>query len=134
MISIVPKELQNDTFFTIANGRLILENGLQQEEQLVWHKDLNFSNPRWLFDILITIIYNKFDFNGIYIFVVIFAILEGLLYYTVLNKITKNKSLSFFFTIISMYELKIAFTARAQIISNLFLLIEFYCLENIKTS
>ena len=64
----------------------------------------------------------------------IFAILEGLLYYTVLNKITKNKSLSFFFTIISMYELKIAFTARAQIISNLFLLIEFYCLENIKTS
>ena len=33
-----------------------------------------------------------------------------------------------------MYELNVAFTARAQIISNLLLLIEFYCLENIKTS
>ena len=133
MISLVPKEMQNDTFFTIAGGRLILERGIQKEEQLVWHKGLEFTNPRWLFNVLITIIHNKFDFTGIYFFVIIFAVIEGILYYYILQKITKKISFSFFMTIINMFMIKTFFTARAQIISNLLLLIEFWCLENIKS-
>ena len=132
MISLVPKEMQNDTFFTIAGGRLILENGIQKEEQLVWHKDLEFTNPRWLFNVFITIIHNKFDFIGIYFFVIVFAVIEGLLYYYILQKLTKRTMFCFFITIINMFMMKYFFSARAQLISSLLLLIEFWCLENIK--
>ena len=131
MISIVPKRMQNDTFFTIAGGREILKNGIEAEEKLVWHEGLKFTNSRWLFDILITIIYNYYNFEGIYLFVIIISVIQGLLYYYVMQKITGKNKFSFFITIISMYELKLAFTARAQIISNLLLLIEFFCLEKL---
>lgn len=53
MVILVNKTFQNDTFFTIAIGQNILENGIETEEKLVWHEGLEFSNPRWLFDILI---------------------------------------------------------------------------------
>lgn len=53
-IVFVNKEFPNDTFFTIAIGENILENGIQTEEKLVWHEGLEFTNPRWLFDIVIT--------------------------------------------------------------------------------
>ena len=134
MISIVPKKMQNDTFFTIAGGRLILEAGIQPEEKLVWHEGLEFTNSRWLFDILITEIHNHGGLLGVYIFVVILAVIQGLLYYYVLKKITKNITYSFFMTVISMYAMQIAFSARAQLISNILLLLEFYCLEMIKSS
>ena len=35
MASLVAKEFQNDTFFTIAIGENILENGGEKEEKLV---------------------------------------------------------------------------------------------------
>lgn len=133
MLSLVPKEMQNDLFFSIASGNKILEKGIQKEEQLVWHQGLEFSNPRWLYDIFITIIHNNFGLTGIYFCVLIFCIIEGLLYYYILTRFTKNTIFSFFITIISMYILRISFTARAQLFSNLFLLIEFYCLEMIKS-
>lgn len=133
MISLVPKKMQNDTFFTIAGGRLILQNGVDPKEQLVWHNNLKFTNSRWGFDVLITLIYNHFNLLGIYIFVIISVVIQGILYYCFLVKITQKKVFSFIFTVISMWELRIAFCARAQIISNLILLIEFYCLEQIKS-
>lgn len=129
MISIVPKSFQNDTFFTIAIGKDILENGVQKEEKLVWHEGLEFTNSRWLFDILITIIYDMYNFLGIYIFVIIFAIIQAILYYVMLYHITKNKLLSFIFTLITMHESTYEFTARAQIISFTLFLLEFYSLE-----
>ena len=52
-------EITNDTFFTIASGNNILENGLNNIEVLTWHEELNFNNPRWLFDIFISILYKN---------------------------------------------------------------------------
>lgn len=130
-ISIVPKEFQNDTFFTIAIGENILKNGIENEEKLVWHEGLEFTNSRWLFDVLITEIYNAFDFIGVYVFVIIMAVLQMLLYYIILNKITKRKLLAFIFTIIITHSIKYEFAARAQIISFTLFLLEFYCIESL---
>lgn len=135
MASLVAKEFQNDTFFTIAIGENILENGVEKEEKLVWHEGLEFTNPRWLFDLMIATIYNQIGFLGIYLTVIVVAIFQGLLYYYIINKITKKTYLSLFITLIVMYINQNEFTARAQIISFSIFLIEFYCIEElIKTN
>lgn len=131
IVSIVPKEFQNDTFFTIAIGENILKNGVQIKEQLVWHDNLEFTNPRWLFDVFITTIYNNFNFLGIYVAVIIISILQAILYFNILNKITNKKILSFIITIIVMFFCKHGFTARAQIVSFTLFLLEYYCLESL---
>lgn len=130
-IAVVPKEFQNDTFFTIAIGENILKNGIDNQEKLVWHDGLEFTNSRWIFDVLITLIYNIFDFLGIYIFVILMAIVQMLLYYFILNQITKNRILSFIATIITTYFISNEFVARAQIVSFIIFLLEFYCLEKL---
>ena len=59
VIPFMNAEITNDTFFTIAMGNNILLSGLQKIEILTWHEGLNFSNPRWLFDIFISILYRN---------------------------------------------------------------------------
>lgn len=130
-ISIVPKTFQNDTFFTIAIGRNILENGVEKQEKLVWHEGLEFTNSRWLFDTIIALMYNKFNFIGIYIFVLVIASFQALLYNYILNKIIKNKYVAFILTLLTIYFSSNEFTARAQIMSFLLFLIEFYCIERL---
>lgn len=129
--TIVKKSFQNDTFFTIAIGEEIIKNGIDENEKMVWHEGLKFTNPRWLFDIVITLIYNHFDFVGIYVFVIIIACLEMLFYYYIINKISKNKILSFLYTIFITYLVKGEFCARGQLISFLVFLIEFYSIEQL---
>lgn len=127
-ISIVPKSFQNDTFFTIAIGEKILNN--EDVNSLVWHDDINFFHSGF-FDIIITTIYRVFDFTGIYMFVILIATMQMLLYYFIINKITKKKLFSLIVTLITTYFISSEFTARAQILSFTIFLLEFYCIENI---
>ena len=64
-ISVIPKSFQNDTFFDIALGEIIIDKGLTNEEELVFHEGLEFKNPRWLFDYISANIYNRFGEAGI---------------------------------------------------------------------
>lgn len=130
-ISVVPRSFQNDTFFTIAKGNDVLENGVQKEEKLVWHEGLEYTNSRWLFDTIIATIYNNFNFIGVYILVLIIAVFQALIYNYILNKIIKRKEISCLFTLITIYFVSNEFAARAQIISFLLFLIEFYCIEQL---
>ncbi len=127
-IAIVPKSFQNDTFFTIAIGEKFLNN--EDVNSLVWHEDINFVHSGF-FDIIITAIYRLFDFDGIYIFIILIAIIQMLFYYFIINKITKKKFFSLIVTIITVYFISNEFTARAQILSFTIFLLEFYCIENI---
>ncbi len=129
MVSITPKEFQNDTFFTIAIGNRVLEYGVETEEHLVWHEGLEYTNSRWLFDATIATIYNNFGYAGIYVFAMIFAALQGIAYYFILNMILKNKFLSFIITLFIMYISSAALAARSQIVSFLLFMIEFYAIE-----
>lgn len=127
-ISLIPKEFQNDTFFTIAIGDKLLKN--KDVNSLIIHDNVKFIHSGY-FDNIIVNLYNKFDFLGIYIFVIVISVFQILLYNYILNKITKREILSFIFTLITVYFLSWEFTARAQIISFTLFLIEFYCIENI---
>ena len=37
-VSLSPKRLQNDTYYTIAIGKLITENGIDMQEHFTWHQ------------------------------------------------------------------------------------------------
>ena len=127
----VTKEMQNDTFFTIATGEHILQEGYDNVDHLTWHENLGFYKLRWAFDVAIAFIYNTFGFAGIYAFVVIIASLTALSLFNILLKQKNNIVLSFIATVISMLLMASnwAFTARGQIISYLLLLLEIYFIE-----
>ena len=129
----VTKEMQNDTFFTIATGEHILQEGYDNVDHLTWHENLGFYKLRWAFDVAIAFIYNTFDFAGIYAFVVIIASLTALSLFNILLKQKNNIVLSFIATVISMLLMTSnwSFTARGQIISYLLLLLEIYFIEKL---
>jgi hypothetical protein len=130
VIGIVCKTFQNDTFFNISIGKYILENGIDMKEHFCWvDNNLDYGYSHWAFDIIVYLIYSAFDFKGIYISVIIFTIIIALTLFYCLFKRNNSAIIAFFVTLISLYIIKDAFTARAQIVSFLCFIIEIYCIE-----
>jgi len=72
-ISISPKTLQNDTFYTIKIGELIVKNkNIDMLEHFSWHSNLKYTYPHWLYDVIIYLIYNIGGMFGIYIYQLVF--------------------------------------------------------------
>jgi len=131
--SSITRIMQNDTFFTIATGNYIIENGYDNLDHLTWHENLNFYKLRWGFDVIIALIYNTFSFTGIYIFVLIVACITGIALFNILLKQNCKILVSFIITIFAMLSVISVwgFTARAQIISYLLLLLEVFFIEKL---
>ncbi len=57
-IAIVPKSLQNDTFYTIKIGEYISQNGISNltQDTFSWH-ELPYTYPHWLYDFMMYGIY-----------------------------------------------------------------------------
>lgn len=129
----ITKIMQNDTFFTIATGNEIIQNGYDNEDHLTWHNNLHFYKLRWAFDVLIASIFNCWEFKGIYIFVLIIGSITILSLYYILLKQKNSVVLSFFGATISAILITgvSGFTARGQIISYLLLLWEVFFLEQL---
>ena len=110
-----PKTLQNDTYYTVSIGNLIMENGIDMKDHFSWHEDLPYTYPHWLYDVFMSIIYNVGNWDGIYISVCVMSIILGLSIYIVNKKLNKNQVISFCVTIGAMYLLKDYIAARAQL-------------------
>ena len=132
----VKKVMQNDIFFTIATGREILANGYDNMDHLTWHEGLTFYKLRWAFDIIMTLLYNTTGFTGIYILVMIIAVITMLSLFYILIKQKNNVVLAFIATVCSSLIMAGigTFTARAQIISYLLLLLEVFFIERLLTT
>lgn len=113
--SVAPKTLQNDTYYTVSIGNLIMDNGIDMKDHFSWHEDLPYTYPHWLYDVLMSIIYNVGNWDGIYISVCVMSIMLGLSIYIVNKKLNKNQVISFALTIGAMYLLKSYIAARAQL-------------------
>ena len=127
--SISPKRLQNDTFYTIAIGKLITENGIDMQEHFTWHQGLPYTYPHWLYDLGIYIIYAIGGFTGIYVSTCILAIILGITIYKVNSKLTGNKIISFAVTIGSLYLMKGYIAARAQLVTFILFMLVLYNIE-----
>ena len=116
--AIAPKCLQNDTYYTIAIGEYIYNNGISDLTQDIysWH-ELPYTYPHWLYDLGIFIVYNAFGHRGIYISTMILTGILGISIYCLCNKKSKNKVVSLAVTIGAMYVLKGFVAARAQLVT-----------------
>ena len=131
-ISLTPKTLQNDTFYTIKIGEHITqEKGIDMKDPFSWHENLEYTYPHWLYDVMIYSIYNLDGMTGIYISTCIFSIILGITIYKVNEKLVKNKVLSFVITIGAMYLLKDFITARAQLVTFILFELELFCIERL---
>ena len=129
VIAIVPKSLQNDTFYTIKLGKLILDNGIDMKEHFAWHEGLPYTYPHWLYDVGLYLVYNVGGFNGIYISSIVLGIILGVTIYLTNAKLSKNSVITFFTTILILYIGKDFITARAQLITFTLFVLEIYFIE-----
>ena len=120
---LTPKTLQNDTYYTIAIGEHIVENGIDMKDPFSWHEDLEYTYPHWLYDVGTYLVYEAGEtigiggFTAIYIATAILSITLGVIVYYALNKVCKNQLVAFFITLGVMYLLKNFIAARAQLVT-----------------
>lgn len=127
--AISPKTLQNDTYYTIEIGKYVLENGITMQDPFSWH-ELSYTFPHWAYDVMIYLIYNIGGHLGIYISTIVFAAILGIVMYITTDKLTKNKPLSFIFTIIGMFLIKSYIAARAQLVTFILFELELLFIES----
>ncbi len=134
-MSIVEKIVQNDAFFTISLGRDFFINGFRNDEFLTYHNEFSFYNIRWLFDLILTIIFDNWDFNGLYIANMITTGIISVIIFLINYKNTKNIKFSIFFCFLALFPIKYFFTSRAQILSIIIFVLQYYCsIELLKTN
>ena len=131
-ISLTPKTLQNDTFYTIKIGEHIIENGgIDMMDPFSWHEGLEYTYPHWLYDVIIYFIYSLGGMTGIYVSTYIFAIILGITIYKINSKLAQNKVISFMITIGAMYMLRSYITARAQLVTFILFILQVFFIEKL---
>ena len=128
-IAIVPKELQNDTFYTIKLGELILENGVDMQEHFAWHEGLPYTYPHWFYDVILYLVFMVGGFNGLYISSIVLSAVLGITIYLTNVKLSKNTVIPFFTTILMLFVGRGFLTARAQLITFILFVLEIYYIE-----
>ena len=130
--AISPKSLQNDTFYTIAIGKHIYNNGISNlnntKDIFSWH-DITYTYPHWLYDLGIFVIYNNFGHGGIYASTIILASVLGLIIYALCKKSSNNKIVSLVITILAMWLIKPYIAARAQLLTFVLFGLTVYSIE-----
>ena len=128
-IGLITRVLQNDTFYTIKIGKLILDHGIDMMDHFSFHTGLAYTYPHWFYDVFIYLIFNLFGYAGIYISSILFLIIILLLVFKTSIKITDNYVISAFSTFICALALSGFVTARAQTISYILFVLEVYFIE-----
>ena len=139
--SITPITFQNDTYYTIAIGKHILENGIDMQDPFSWHENLPYTYPHWAYDTGTYIIYNLGEntgiggFTAVYIATVVLSVILGIVIYLVNSKLSKNNIISFLVTLGVLYLLKNYIAARAQLVTFILFALTILFIENyIKTN
>ena len=129
-ILIVPKSLQNDTFYLIKIGEDLWKNGIRQFDPFSYHH-LTYLYPHLILCYLAYFSYSLLSFFGVYFLTVIFTIVLGITLFWVNNKLTKSTLFSLIFSIIIIILLQGFITLRGQIISYTIFILEYYFLDKL---
>ncbi len=127
--AMTPVTLQNDTFYTIKIGEQITQTGIDMQDHFSWHKDLAYTYPHWLYDLITYYIYSVFGMTGIYVVTCILSIMLGISLYIVNTKIAKNQIISFILTLLVIYIMRGYIAARAQLVTFILFVWIIYCIE-----
>lgn len=125
-VGLTYKYLQTDTFYMIKLGDYIWHSGIDLMDHYCWVAKLPYTYPHWLYDVFIYLIYSHFGYLGIYISTIITFIVLGIVLYYVNLKVNKNYFFSIVLSIICVFRLSTFAVARAQLISLIGFVLEFY--------
>ena len=134
--SVTPITFKNDTYYTIAIGKHILENGIDMQDPFSWHENLPYTYPHWAYDTGTYIIYNLGEnigiggFTAVYIATVVLSVILGIVIYLVNSKLSKNNIISFLVTLGVLYLLKNYIAARAQLVTFILFALTIFFIEN----
>lgn len=123
--------MDNDSWYVLAEGREIVENGVYYEDQLSMHEGLDVTVQNYGFAVIFYLLYLAFGGVGIYI---VMLILNGVLCYLIYKicMLLSNKNLNLSLTLAVLTDLLLAYgfvTTRAQMVSYVILMLLIYILE-----
>ena len=133
-IGLVKRSLQNDTFYTIKIGKLILDNGIDMLDHFSFHQGLAYTYPHWLYDVFIYLIFHLFNYRGIYISSIVLFMILLLIVFKINIKNTNNYIVSAFCTFLCSLAIGGFVTARAQLVSFILFALEIYFIESLLKS
>ena len=129
-IGLVRKSLQNDTFYTIEIGKLILNNGIDMMDHFSFHAGLAYTYPHWLYDVFIYLVYKVGGMTGLYVSSIVLLMILLVLVFFTNKKITKSSIAAGFATFICAIAISGFATARAQLASFILFILEIYFIES----
>ena len=136
-MAITPITFQNDTYYSIAIGKHIVETGtVDMMDPFSWHENLPYTYPHWAYDVGTYLIYNLGEsigiggFTALYIATMILSVILGIVIYYACCKFSKNNLISFFITLGIVYLLKNFIAARAQLVTYILFALTVLFIEN----
>ena len=129
-IGLVRKYLQNDTFYTIKIGELILNNGIDMMDHFSFHENLAYTYPHWLYDVFIYLVFKVGGYFGIYVSSIVLFMIMLMLVFKTNRKVSGNYSVAAFSTFICALAVSGFATARAQLASFLVFVLQIYFIES----
>ena len=121
--------LDNDFWFTINQGRYVLNNGFPNMVIGTIHSGLSFIYQSYGTGIIYYLIYNYLGGIGILLFITLIVELIIFIFYKLCLLVSKNNNISTFITIIFALLLYPFMTIRPQLFTMLNLVSIIYCLE-----
>lgn len=128
----ITSTIVNDTLFTIAIGRSVVENGFTNFDTLTWHDNLAFPHSG-IFDLIIYGVYNiTNDVTSIYIYTAIMTFILVSILFFITYKENKNILASIIFSLVVLYLGRKTFNARAYQFSFIFFALEYYFIKKLR--
>ena len=123
--------LDNDSWYVLAEGREIVENGIYYEDQLSMHEGLEVTVQNYGFAVIFYLLFQAFGPVGVYIVMLLLNLLLCYLIYKICMLISnKNVNLSLILMILTDLILARWFVVtRAQMVSYCILMLVIYILE-----
>ena len=122
--------IDNDFWFTINQGRYVLEHGFPTTVLFTVHNNLDFVYQSWGTGVIFYIIYKLFGTIGINLLLVLIGELIVFLFYKICYEVSEKKELSYFISIIGMTVYSIFYiSTRPHLFTGLNILLLIYLLE-----
>lgn len=130
-VMIMTNQLDSDSWYVLAEGKEISENGIYYTDQLSMHEGLNVTVQNYGFAVIFYWIFSIFGASGIYIIMLILNMLVCFLLYKICMTISnKNVNLSLIIALATDVVLALLFVVtRAQMVSYVLFLGLIYVLE-----
>ncbi len=124
-------ELDNDSWYVLAEGRYIAENGIYHEDVLSMHEGLHAVVQNYSFAVVFYWIYSAFGASGIYLTMLLLNLLLMFLLYKICMLIS-NKNVKLSLILMAATDIVLAFgfiVTRAQMVDYVVFLTLIYILE-----